>query len=236
MSTGSSFLRRLFIAEDQTQATPSPSVDIDALLRDTLNPSSQSVSSASASATLPVSASGDPDLVVPEGVDLSLIYTEANVPAVPFSIEKLAKLIEGLNQLDAATKKTAVAAMDAADEGWDIASVIADGTVKRAALTSYLSDISSVEQAVGAEITRRLDLNQADKASRLASIDEQIAALNAQREEAIAATANVSATLRAQGAAAAEAGERERTRIAHAIRGFDGLIALFDSATPLPAA
>jgi len=232
MSAGGFSLRHLFIVDD-TGATSAPAADIDTLLNGDLHPSvppARVTTSPPSASTPPVS--GDQDLVLPEGVELAAIYTEAGVPTVSFTIEKLAKLIEGMNQLDAATKKTAVAAMDAADESWDIASVIADGKAKRAALAAYQGNISLAEGAISAEITRRLDANQADKAARLADIDQQIAALQSKREETIADTNNVAATLRAQGSAAAEAGERERNRINNAIRGFDGLIALFDTTSP----
>jgi len=228
-------LRRLFVVDDAPKVASIPAADIDALLSGALYPSAlpggHAASPPSVSA-MPIS--GDQDLILPEGVELSVIYTEASVPTVSFTIEKLAKLIEGLNQLDNATKKTAVAAMDAADDSWDIASVIADGKAKRAALAAYQGDISSAERAIAAEIARRLDVNQADKAARLTDIDQQIAALQAKREETIAETANVAAILRAQGAAAAEAGEREHNRINNAIRGFDGLIALFDTIPSSP--
>jgi hypothetical protein len=224
MSAGGFSLRHLFIVDDAQKEAPAPSTDIDALFNGAQNPPAPPPSAS----TSPVS--GDQNLILPEGVELAAIYAQAGVPAAAFPIEKLAKLIEGMNQLDAATKKTVVAAMDAADDLWDIASVIADGKAKRAALTAYKGDVASGERAINDEIARRLDANQADKAARLADIDRQIAALQGRREETISETSTVAATLRVQGSAAAEAAERERNRIDDAIRGLDGLIALFDTA------
>jgi hypothetical protein len=226
-SEGGFSLRRLFIADDTPGAASAPAAGIDALLNGSL--SAGAASSQPSGSAAPIS--GDKDLILTEGVEFSAIYAEAGVPSVAFTIEKLAKLIEGLNQLDTATKKAAVAAMDAADDSWDIASVVADGKTKCAALAAYQGSIASDESAISAEITRRLDANQSDKATRLADIDQQIAALQTRREETISEAAHAAASLRAQGTAAAEAGERERNRIGNAIRGFDGLIALFD-ATP----
>lgn len=225
-------LRHLFITDDTPGAEPTPAADIDALLRG--SPPADSAASPLPSSSASVSA--DQDLILSEGVELQTIYAQAGVAPASFTIEKLAKLIDGLNQLDAATKKTAVAAMDAADDSWDIASVIADGKAKRTALTAYQDDVSSTERAINAEITRRLDANQADKAARLADIDQQVAALQSKREEAIAEAAHAAAALRAQGASATEAGERERTRINNTIRGFDSLIALFDATSSTPSA
>lgn len=241
MAAGGFSLRHLFIVDDSQKAKSDPEADINALLSDALHPSTQPGGSSRAQAPAKpaqaaASVSGDQSLVLTEGVELGAIYSAAGIASVTFSIEKLAKLIEGLNQLDAATKKTAVAAMDAADDSWDIATVIADGKAKRAALAAYQSEVSSSESAISTEISRRLDANQAEKAAHLAEIDQQIAELQSKREETIAQAANAAASLRSQGAAAAEAGERERNRISNAIRGFDGLIGLFDVTPPSPSA
>ena len=229
MPAGGFSLRHLFIADYAPEAALTSDADVDALLKDAL-PASPPADIA------PPPADGTKDLVLPEGVELASIYKQAGITGVAFSIEKLAKLVDGLNQLDAATKKTAVAAMDAADDSWDIASVIADGKAKRAALASYQNSVSSTERAISAEITRRLDANQADKASRLANFDQQIAALQSQREKAIADAASVASTLRAQATAAAEASERERNRISNTLRDFDSLITLFDAISPTTSA
>lgn len=239
MSTGGFSLRRLFIVDDAANkkagAPSAASTDIDALLNDALHPTSTPVPTTPASHTLP-STGTDQDLLLVEGVELPAIYEAADVPVVPFSIEKLAKLIDGLNQLDSTTKRTAVAAMDAADDSWDIQSVLADGRAKIAALEGYQAEISATEKAISEEISRRLEVNAAEKAQRLADIDAQIAALQAQREQAISDSASEAAGLRAQGVSAAEAAERERTRLSNAIRGFNGLVTLFDANTTLPTA
>lgn len=235
MSAGGFSFRRIFLTDDSASTPVRSSSEIDALLNDALHPSA-STSGTAAPATTPVSASvADADLVLAEGVELAAIYAAAAVPDTAYPIEKLAKVLEGLNQLDSATKKTAIAAMDAADDTWNIDAVVADGKTKRDALTAYQGQVTAAEASLSAEISRRLDANQTDKATRLADIDAQIAALNTQREQAIAETAQVAADLRAKGVSVAEAAERERTRIANAIRGVDGLVALF-AAPSLPSA
>lgn len=239
MSTGGFSFRRLFIVDDAASkkdgAPSTASTNIDALLNDALHPASSVAPAAPATHNLPTTGT-DQDLVLIEGVELNAIYEVAEVPVVPFTIEKLAKLVDGLNQLDSATKRTAVAAMDAADDSWDIQSVIADGKAKIGAIEGYKAEISATEKAISDEISRRLEINAAEKAQRLADIDAQIAALQAQREQAISDSASEAANLRAQGVAAAEAAERERTRLSNAIRGFNGLVTLFDANTTLPTA
>ena len=242
MAAGGFSLRHLFIVDDASDAPKATSAsedDINALLNGVQQPPAIQDLNAAPPPDSPPPVAGAPgteqDLVLPEGVELATIYADAGVPATAFSIEKLAKLVDGLNQLDVATKKTAVAAMDAADDSWDIATVIADGKAKRAALSGYQNTIAAAESAINAQITNRLNANQADKANRLTDIDQQIAALQSTREQIITETAHVAATLRAQGSAAADAAERERNRVTNAIRGFDNLIALFD-AISIPSA
>lgn len=169
------------------------------------------------------------DLTLPEGVPLENIYAQANVPAVGYTIERLDKLVEGLNQLDAATKRTAVAAMDAADDSWKIEDVIGDARTKVAALVGYQGDITELEQAIIAEVDTRLNANSTAKAATLKDFDARIAELAVQREQAIAASSAEATTLRATAAAASEAAERERNRINTPITRFGTLITLFDA-------
>jgi hypothetical protein len=234
MPAGGFSLRHLFITDDPSTATLASGADIDAMLKDALPPASPSPADITMSP--PAGTQDTQNLILPEGIEFTSIYAQAGITAVAFSIEKLAKLVDGLNHLDAATKKTAVAAMDAADDSWDISSVITDGKAKRAALIAYQNSVSSAASTISVEITRRLDANQADKAHRLADFDQQITALQSQREKAITDAASVAATLRAQATAAAEASERERNRISNTIHDFDSLITLFDAAPSVTSA
>jgi hypothetical protein len=256
MSAGGFSLRSLFFVDDETpkgksalERTPNPTADRDSQFGNmpSFNPSAADplppLASAPATASSPVPplstniepVSGvdiDPDLVMPEGVDLTTIYTQASIPTASFPIEKLAKLVDGMKQFDAATKKIAVTAIASADENWDIATVVADGKIKRTALVAYQGKVTDLERAINEEITQRLEANQADKAARLGDIDRQIAALQSQREAMITESSNAAAGLRTQGLAATQAADRERHRIDNSIRGFDDLIALFDTTTP----
>lgn len=216
--------------ETSTQASAPSLADLDAQLADLTSAVSSTPSAAPAVSSSP-SFAANTDLVLPEGVDFPTIYAEATVAPTSFSIEKLAKLVEGLNQLDAATKKTAVSAMDAADDSWKIEDVLADGQAKIAALTAYLGDITACETAINEEVNRRVNENQVQKAKSLEDLDAKIAKLQAEREAAISEAATEASSLRAQSAAAAEAAERERTRITAAIKGHEGLVSLFGSTT-----
>lgn len=206
--------------------------DTNALISDLT--SSGSIPAVPAPAPAPVFTPED-DLTLPEGVPLESIYAQANVPAAPYTIERLDKLVEGLNQLDAATKRTAVAAMDASDDSWKIEDVIGDARTKVAALVAYQGDITELERAIVAEVDKRITENSTKKASSLDDIDKRIAALSAEREAAIAQFSADASNLRSTAAVASEAAERERNRINTPITRFGTLIALFDapaSSTP----
>ena len=176
----------------------------------------------------------DSDLVLPEGVELATIYAEAGVPPAPFPIEKLAKVVEGLNQLDAATKKIVVASMDDADDTWTIEDVLRDARAKGAALSAYLTDIAELDVELNREVASRIEKAQAKRQATVDDLEAQIASLQAKREEAMTSAATDIAQLRAQGASASEAADRERQRITSSIKANDALVALFNT-TPAPA-
>ena len=110
MSAGGFSFRRIFLTDDSASTPVRSSSEIDALLNDVLHPSA-STSGTTTPATTPVSASvADADLVLAEGVELAAIY--AAVPDTAYPIEKLAKVLEGLNRRGALVGKTI--AIDAA--------------------------------------------------------------------------------------------------------------------------
>lgn len=224
-------LKNALVEPENASDAPTTS-DTNALISDLT--SSGSIPAVPAPAPAPVFTPED-DLTLPEGVPLESIYAQAGVSSSSFSIERLDKLVEGLNQLDAATKRTAVAAMDASDDSWKIEDVIGDGRTKVAALVAYQGDITELERAIIAEVDKRITENSIKKAASLDDIDKRIAALAAEREAAIAQSSAESSSLRATAAAASEAAERERNRINVPITRYGTLITLFDataSSTP----
>ncbi len=94
------------------------------------------------------------------------IYAEQALPAVPFSAEKLLRVLDGLAALDPGARKAAVQALDAADDAWAIDDVLGDAERKKRAL----------------EIARRGLEQQARLA--LESAREAIAAREARQQEA----------------------------------------------------
>lgn len=101
-----------------------------------------------------VSANQNPQVapVAPVESQLALslddIYVAAGVPTSVYPAEKLLRLLDGLRMMDEATRRTAVAAMDAADDAWDIQSPISDAIAKVDALQAQVMVLrQGVEQA-----------------------------------------------------------------------------------------
>lgn len=94
-----------------------------------------------------------------EGVDFASIYATAGTPETSYSAEKLLRLLDGLKAMDPATRKTAVIAMDSADEEWTVADAVLDAERKIQALSTHNhtleSQVQSMEAESAAEKTKR---------------------------------------------------------------------------------
>lgn len=75
---------------------------------------------------------------VVEGIDettsVDSIYEKAGVPQVTFGAEKLLRMLDGMKQMDPVTRKSAIKAMDEADDSWSIEEVLQDAQNKADAL------------------------------------------------------------------------------------------------------
>ena len=86
---------------------------------------------------------------VTENRPVEEIYAAAGLTQPSFPAEKLLRLLDGLRPMDAATRKTAVQAMDAADDNWQIGDCVVDAEQKVAVLNAYKQYLAS--QLLGAE-------------------------------------------------------------------------------------
>lgn len=83
-------------------------------------------------------------LEITEGKALEEIYTESGLIQPTFTAEKLLKLIDGLRSMDAITRKTAIVAMDKADDSWNIDNCITDAASKINILTNYKKNLVGI--------------------------------------------------------------------------------------------
>lgn len=168
---------------------------------------------------------------VEEGRTLDQIFELASVPASVFPADKLLRLLDGLRAMDAGTRKTAVLAMDAADDGWDIADPVGDAQRKIAALESYkqrlTAQVAGAEQHVNAKIVEI----QSGLSRTTAEIRTQISELEQLLQREVAKAAQESTRLEAELRATREAAAREVRRMEREIERFSEIPANF----PQPA-
>lgn len=148
-----------------------------------------------------------------EGQPFETIFAEAGVPPSPYPAERLLRLIDGLRAMDEATRRTAVQAMDAADDSWTIEDPVLDAQRKMQALQSYsdalVQQVDSTEQQSAAEIAAL----QAAEENAVAEIRKQIAGLEKLLEREMQKTAATIATRQAEVSSARAAAQREMARV-----------------------
>jgi hypothetical protein len=174
----------------------------------------------------PVDGSDD-DYVLPEGITTEAIYQQAAVPACSYSVERLAKLIDGLKQLDPATQRAAVLAMDAADDTWAIEDIVQDARNKIDALRKYSEGTSSKAQQIQDRIHQNIDRLNGDKDKAVKDIQSQIADLQQLLEATGSKHAAEIAKLNSQATAAQQAADRERLRVSDQAKKIAALVQPF---------
>mgnify|MGYP000947900435 CR=1 FL=1 len=155
----------------------------------------------------------DPFAAESEAVDLAELYAAAGVPSSPYPAEKLLRLLDGLRAMDAATRKAAVLAMDAADDNWQIGDCLADAEAKIGALNAYKQQIDrhlqEREQQSAASVEEiKLALDNAS-----AAIRQQIGELERALERSVTRAAQETTSVEAALRASRESAAREQRRM-----------------------
>jgi hypothetical protein len=148
---------------------------------------------------------------IDEGVAFDALYQP--LPESPFPAEKLLRLLDGLKAMDPTTRRTAVLAMDAADDSWTIHDALLDAKRKIETLQGRRSDLA--QTVVNAEATAEADLTAQDayKAQASETIRAQIADLEAMLEAELAKVAEEKAGIHARLQATRDAATREGARL-----------------------
>ena len=157
---------------------------------------------------LPPSGSG-----MPENRPFEDIYAAAGLAESPFSAEKLLRLLEGLRAMDAATRKAAVLAMDAADDNWLISDCIDDAERKIAVLATYKQQVASQLQATEQQSAARIEEIRSGLESTSSEIRKQISELEQLLEREITKSAQQTTGIESGVRAARETVGRESRRI-----------------------
>lgn len=181
------------------------------------------------SSPLPLSAT---ELEVTEGKAFDEVFAAAGVPLSPFPAEKLLRLLDGLRAMDGATRKTAVLAMDAADDNWQITDCITDAQQKIAALGSYKRHLAAQLQGGEQQAATTMADTRAKLETATAAIRQQIAELEQLLERTITQSAQETTSIEAGLRATRESVAREVRRMDAEIERLREIPAQFTTAAP----
>ena len=134
-------------------------------------------------------------------LNLGEIYANEGVPPSVYPAERLLRLLDGLSSMEEPVRRTAIAAMDAADESWSIADPVADAGAKINALSTHAQRLQESLQALEAETQARVSEVNTRAEQAVGAIRKQIADLEAlvarEQERAAKETAEFEGTLSA---------------------------------------
>lgn len=164
-------------------------------------------------APLPPPVLAPEDCVVTEQRDPAEVYEERGVAMSPYPAERLLKVLEGLKAMDPASRRVAVEAMDAADDGWTIADVVLDAQNKIQALHDEKTSITAKAEGAARHAQDELKAREEQEQREIAEIRQQMAQLEALLEREVAKAAQEKAAIVAAGRAAQDAGMREVARL-----------------------
>jgi len=155
------------------------------------------------------------------------VYAAAGLPQSPFPAEKLLRLLEGLRAMDAATRKAAVQAMDAADDNWQISDCTDDAKRKIDTLNSYKQLLDSQLQAAEQQSADKVEEIRSGLANTSSEIRKQISELEQLLEREISKSAQQTTGIEAGVRAARETVGRESRRIGAEIERLSEITAQF---------
>jgi len=117
------------------------------------------------------------ELQVAEGKAFDAIYAAAGVSPSPFPAEKLLRLLDGLRAMDGATRKSAVLAMDAADDNWQISDCVTDAQQKITALGGFKNHLAAQLRGSEQQAAAKISDSRTEMDAATAAIRQQIAEL-----------------------------------------------------------
>jgi hypothetical protein len=150
---------------------------------------------------------------IEEGKPLEDIFALAAVAPSAFPAEKLLRLLDGLRAMDAATRKAAVLAMDAADDNWEIADPLMDAQRKMGALESYKQRLGELIQGAEQSAAAQMAEIKSGLERTTAEIRTQISELERLLEREVTKAAQQTTNLEAGLRATREAAARELRRM-----------------------
>ncbi len=150
---------------------------------------------------------------ITEGTPFEAYYEADAVPPSPYSAEKLLRLLDGLRAMDVNTRKSAVLAMDAADDNWTIADVVLDAQRKTQTLGKTTATLAAQLTTIVDHARQQKEARDQYLAAATATIRKKIDELEHTLQTEIADIAAQKAQLDAHVEAAQGAFQRESARL-----------------------
>lgn len=176
---------------------------------------------------IPAAPTPIPEGAIDEDLALEGIFASAGVPPSPFPAEKLLRLLDGLRSMDAATRRTAVLAMDAAEDSWQIADPVLDAQRKIAALEAHKQRLAAQVVAAEEQVSARIAAGKGALERTTAEIRNQISELEQLLQREVARAAQEATSLEAGLRATREAAARQMRRTDTEIERFAEISASF---------
>ncbi|GAB3382664.1 hypothetical protein [Lysobacter fragariae] len=181
------------------------------------NPVSASELPANPDPVMPVVELPPAPVVVPtdivENRPFEDIYAEQQVPGSPYTAEKLLKVLDGLRAMQPEMRKTAVLAIDSADDTWAVEDAVLDAMRKVKALENTKQGLFQAAQSANANAQSELEAREKLQQETIAHIRGQIAEMEAMLAREVEGATRDKADIQAAKRATEEACLRERMRI-----------------------
>ncbi|MGQ0709543.1 MAG: methyl-accepting chemotaxis protein [Rhodoferax sp.] len=167
-------------------------------------------------------------------LNLDAIYADGGIAPCLYPAERLLRLLDGLSAMDEATRRLAVAAMDAADESWSIEDPLADAAAKVQVLAAQGQRLQANQQTLQAQTQARLDAIASRQDQVVGGIRKQISELEALIEREVNRAAQERSQLQAELQAAQDQTARELGEMAQWSARLQGLSTQFSNPNPAP--
>jgi hypothetical protein len=141
------------------------------------------------------------------------LYREHQIPPSPYSAEKLLKVLDGLRAMQPEMRRTAVLAIDSADDSWAVEDAVLDAMRKIKVLEAAKQGLTHAAQAAVTSAQAELEAREQQQQETITHIRKQIADLEAMLAREVEGATRDKADIQAAKRAAEEACLRERMRI-----------------------
>ncbi len=163
------------------------------------------------------------------------IYSEHKVAESPFPAERLLRVLDGLNALEPAARKTAVLALDSADDSWTVDDSLLDAERKIKVLQTWRAGVEEQTRVHLAEAKAMSEERAQRHQESVQRIRQQMADLEGLLEREVARATQDDADIRAAARAAREACARETARIEGEIASLERIATIFLPVAAAPA-